>query len=255
MDHKYIQSMLTANQCGICRRQEIDHTSEAVCECCSNKAIVNEDNPHNNGLEIFTIPGSSIKMLMCAVCIDKEIQGQQEIKNNAESRVRESNLSMQARLEEVKHSIIERSDIFNAKLPSLIEICKSVDTDETVENKTFRKAELISDLFHHLTGVITEANKVKDNAIGLQRATQAELNILASQLKIEEREKLKLQDINYKPTAPKLVKTRVPKFDKTELYKYASEMGIPPSTLQTMASKRKCSVKEAAEILKGMLNL
>jgi hypothetical protein len=244
MDHKYIQSMLTANQCGICKRPEIDHSDSATCECCSNTGEIN----------IFTIPNTTVKMLMCASCIDKEIQGQELLRANADKRVIESNLSMQARLEEVKHSIIERSDIFNAKLPSLIEICKSVDADETIENKTFRKAELISDLFHHLTGVITEANKVKDNAIGLQRATQAELNILASQLKIEEREKLKLQDINYKPAAPKLVRaTRTPKFDKTELYKYASEMGIPPSTLQTMASKRKCSVAEAAKILKEML--
>jgi hypothetical protein len=254
MDHKYIASMLTANQCGICRRQEIDHTSEAVCECCSNKAIVNEDNPHNNGLEIFTIPGSSIKMLMCASCIDKEIQGQAEIKSNAESRVRESNLSMQAKLDEIKHTIIERSDIFNAKLPSLIEISNSVDTDETVTNKTFRKAELILDLFNHLKGVIIEANRVKDTATNLQRASQSELNQLASQLRQEERDRLKIADINYKPTAPKLVRAqRTPKFDKQELYKYATEMGIPPSTLQTMASKRKCSVAEAAKILKEML--
>lgn len=252
MDHKYIQSMFSPNTCGICKRAELDHTDTATCECCSNIGP----------MEIFTIPNTTVKMLMCPVCIEKEIVGQKELKENAENRIQESNLSMQQRLEQVKHEIIQQSDIFNAKIPSLIEIQASVDADDSIpaDQKTFAKARAILDLFNHLKSVIIEANKVRDTALNIQRASQSELNTLASQLRQEERDKLKLQDITYKLTVPRLIKTanKVPrkikvKFDLDELNRYATELQVPSSAIATMATKRGCTVAEAATILKGML--
>lgn len=251
MDHKYIQSMLSSDdKCGICKRPALDHSNNAICECCSNMGEMN----------LFTIPNSSVKMLMCPNCIEKEIKGQAEIKLNAEKRINEHNLSMTARLEQVKHEILDRTDIFNAKIPSLIEIQSAIDSDDTIpsERKTFAKAEAILGLFNHLKSVIIEANKVKETATNVQRSAQSELNQLASQLRQEERDKLKLQDINYKPSPPKLAsKIRAPrasKVDMVEVNKYAAELQVPPTSLLVMIKKRGCSPTEAARILKEMLS-
>ena len=92
-----------------------------------------------------------------------------------------------------------------------------------------------------------------------QKAIQVYLNQLANTLRVEEREKIKLTDINYKPTAtkittPKPVKTSAKKIDKVELRKYAAELGVSEFTLQMVVVSKNLTVEAAANILRRSIN-
>lgn len=239
MDHSFQPSLTDHTKCARCHYAELDHSDTATCEACGNTAKC----------DLFT------DMLLCKECIDKEIIAINNYQTADKQQARYNN-SIQSQLERVKHEIIERTDIFNANIPSLISISDAIDADDRIENKTFAKANAILDLFNHLKTVIFDANRVREQAINVQRAAQAELNLLSSKLRAEEREKLKLSDLNYKPAAPKLSKPKLikkPKFDKAEIKKYAAELGIPEYNLQVMVVKRGCTVEEAAKILREML--
>src|ERR1043165_4495088 len=105
------------------------------CECCPTtreflKSIKLD-------LELFTIPGSTVKMWMCPSCKNKEAQLQKESHANADNRVAESNSQAKNAIEQAKalDSAIQLStDIFNAKTVAIIDIKNAIDTDESITN-------------------------------------------------------------------------------------------------------------------------
>lgn len=241
MDHTFQPIYDNPTKCARCSYAELDHSDTATCEECGNTSRVDE----------------WCGMLMCAECINKD---KMALAEHQAPEKQEQRLSLSAQLERAKHEIIERADVFNADIPSLVAIQDAIDIDDTIppEQKTFKKAEATLELFNHLKNVIFEINQTRDRAINVQRAAQQDLNQFASKLRIEEREKLKLSDLNYKPVSPKLSKpkaVRKPKFDKAEIKKYALELGVPEYNLQTMVIRRGCTVEEAAKILKEMLGV
>lgn len=250
MNHSFISSQLDSAKCARCSYDEISHTNRATCECCSNSGEMN----------------IAFGMLLCESCADKERALQTEHKANEQNRVLEYNKTVSERLAEIKandNGIELRTDIFNAKMASIVEIKSLIESDSTLseQEKVFKIAETLKMRHEHLSGVIFRAKNEIVESGNEQRAIQVELNLLSNKLRQEERDKLKLSDINYQPSKPKLIKPRAPsvkKFDKSELKKFAQMLqaeGLPATeqSLQVIVARRNCTVADAARILKEML--
>lgn len=232
MNHSFQASITGVDKCARCSRAQLDHTDLATCECCSN---VGPMDIHET-------------MLMCPDCVAKEKAAW------AESQKPEN---IQKRLNEIRvidNTIQVHTDIFNAETVAIEEIRKLIEADSSIENKHFKLAEIITERYKQFSRVIFD----KQNEISVlntkQKAIQARLNDLAIKLRSDERERLKLQDLQYKPTAPakpKPIKTNGKvKYDNAELMKYAQEANLPMAALQMICVQKNMSPKDAAEFMK-----
>ena len=158
----------------------------------------------------------------------------------------------------IDSTIQVRTDLFNAATTAIMDLKKSIDDDTSVTNKPFTLASTLKDRFEHYKNVVFELNEKIVEAGNHQKAIQIYLNNLANQLRAEEREKLRLSDISYKPTPPKSGVKKISttqtgkkgKIDKAELRKFASELGISEFTLQMVVVQKGISVADAAFLLK-----
>lgn len=233
MNHSFTPSQIDSTKCNLCKRGVIDHTDMATCECCSNIGK----------MEVF------MTMLMCPECVAKEKALQIERKNGEDTRVS----SLLERAKTIDYSIQVKEDIFNAETISIAEIKKAIDEDGNIPNKTYTLAESVLDRINHFQTVIFEKQAEITEEGNKQRAAQSYLNQLVSQLRIEEREKLKLKDLSYKPTE---TKTKVKKietkkgFDKHELVKWANSVDIPLAAFQMVCVAKNMNPEQAAEHFK-----
>lgn len=230
------------------------------CECCPvTRDSLREMEPKQDLTNKFG-------MWLCPSCLDKETKAQAENMKpeNQERRVAEMNAtlsinSMLDRAKQIDNSITVRTDVFNAATVAIVDVFKSIDADASVENKPLAKAQFMLERFNHFKTVIFELNEKVVEATTQQRAYQQQLNVIANQLRQEERDRLKLADINYKPSTPKISKPRAtsekiskPKFDKAELKRVAAEMNITEFTLQMVCTSKNMSPVEAGAFLKKM---
>ena len=160
---------------------------------------------------------------------------------------------------EVDATIQVRTDLFNAATVAIIDIKKSIDENIEITNKPYALAEALKERFEHHRNVVFELQQQVVEATNHQRAIQTYLNNMANQLRAEEREKLHLQDINYKPAPVKIptVKTvttkqtsKKTKIDKTELREAAKRLGIAEFNFQMICISKGIGVSEAELILK-----
>lgn len=164
-----------------------------------------------------------------------------------------------AEAKQIDDGVQVRTDLFNAATVAIMELKKSIDEDATITNKPFALASALKDRFIHFKQVVFELNQQIIDAGNQQKAIQSYLNTLANQLRAEEREKLRIADINYRPapmkspTVKKVGTTQTnkkTKIDKTELRKFAGELGVSEFTLQMIVVQKGITVAEAAMILK-----
>jgi hypothetical protein len=153
-----------------------------------------------------------------------------------------------------------REDLFNAATVAIVDLKKIIDENPVITNKPYALAEELRNRFETFKKAIFVANEKIIEATNHQKAIQVYLNNLANQLRQEEREKLKLADINYKPGLVKPIKTasapkiRKPKFDKAELAKYAKELGVSEFTLQMVCVAKGIPVETAANQLRKSIS-
>lgn len=246
MNHVFIPSRIDPLACAACKKSEVDHGNEAHCEACE----------YIGPCDLF------MATLMCPNCIDKEKLAQVEIDRTANERVAklESDRIDKVKLEqahEIDASVKIRTDLFNASTVSIVELKKTIDEDSTIENKQFKLAEELDKRFHHLRTVLFNMDEERLKLASEQRAIQVYLNTLAGQLRQDERDKLKLQDITYQPKTVIIKKPKAPskkKIDKVELRKYAAELGVSEFTLQMVVVSKGLTVAEAAEQIKASLD-
>ena len=230
--------------CAVCKKDAIAHTDMAVCDCCPNVGPVE--------IRYGT-------MVMCADCWTKEQALQ--LNNNTPAKQAERVDSMNAAIEASRAqdaSIEVRTDIFNAATVAIVELKSAIDNDPAITNKPYALATELTTRFEHFKTVIFQKNQEIIDAANQQKAIQVYPNNLSNSLRAEEREKLKLSDINYKPGAPKVknvtpraIKTSgTKKLDKAELRKYASELGIPEYTLQMLVVSKGITIESAANMLR-----
>lgn len=158
-----------------------------------------------------------------------------------------------------------KTDIFNAKTAAIKDIKDAIDADEAITNKPYALAEFLKNRYTHLKTVIFEQNQIIIDAGNEQKAIQVYLNELANKLRAEEREKLKIADINYQPSAAKISKPKAiknitttttakkTKFDKVELRKAALALGVSEFTLQMVAVQKGCTISEAVDSIKASI--
>lgn len=205
-------------------------------------------------------PLHSKAMWFCDECYNIEIDAQvNKVKADIAKRTDNPVNTIIAQTRSLDASIQVRTDLFNAATTSIVTLKAAIDTDESIENKPFELALQLKDRFNHFKQVVFEMNQKIVEAGNEQKAIQVYLNQLANTLRVEEREKLKIQDINYKPGTvkiekPKAVKSSARKIDKVELRKYAAELGVSEFTLQMVVVSKGLTVEAAANILRRSIN-
>lgn len=244
MNHTFVESHDGTDKCAKCKFTLLAHGKEAICDCCPNRGIV--EIRYGN-------------MLMCSDCWNKEqsLHAENMKPENQQARVDAMHNAMEAS-RKLDASVEVRSDLFNAATVSIVELKKLIDDNPTITNKPYALAETLTERFSHFKQVIFDANENIINATNNQKAIQVYLNNLANSLRVEEREKLKLADINYKPGAIKPVKTVTAvktrkastKLDKKELDKYAKELGVSAFTLQMLCVSQGITPEMAANKLR-----
>lgn len=246
MNHSFKSSIINKDKCVLCSYDEKSHGPNAECECCP---AIGEVNIYKG-------------MLMCSDCQAKEVelttlnstpqaQAERVIAVNADANKNQQVNQVIARSQDIDNSIELRTDIFNAETIAICDLRDAIESDESITNKNFALASELDKRYKHLKDVIFGlTQKVVDEA-NRQKAIQVYLNGLANSLRAEEREKLKLNDISYKPKEikpikAKSIKTTSKKIDKVELRKVASELGVSEFTLQMLIVAKGCSIEEAA---------
>lgn len=208
-------------------------------------------------------------MWFCDECWKKELEAQAENMSPENVAIRLNELEKRntekdkmnetlRQAQMIDNSIQVKTDLFNAATVSIIELKNSIDSDDTVTNKPYTLAKELMDRFTHFKSTIFELNQRIIEAGNQQKAIQVYLNQLANTLRVEEREKLKIADISYKPTAtkissPKPIKVST-KLNKVELRKYAAELGISEFTLQMIVVQKGITVDAAAKMLRVSIN-
>ncbi len=214
-------------------------------------------------------------MYMCPSCRDKEMALSAKNAAGATKRVSDMKLehasqSNQDTIDERKeiHKIAKeipvegeiqvRTDIFNAKTISIIEMKRIIDDDDSItESKHFALAKQLKAKFLHLRKTLFDVDEARVSITSEQRSIQTYLNELSLRLRTEERDEIKAGDMSYQPAVPKLVKNQTPKvkkpkFDKAELKRLSAEIDVPEFTLQTICVAKNIQPAEAAKLLKGL---
>lgn len=146
-----------------------------------------------------------------------------------------------------------QTDIFNAKMQSIHDVQKAIEADPNVENKNYMVAQVIAERYKHLNGLIHDVDVQKTEYETEQRALQTFYNDLSKKLRTEEREKIKLQDITYKPietVAKKKKEDKPKKWDKTGVAAAALKYKVPEQLIQMTCSANDITVEAAVMKLK-----
>lgn len=249
MNHQFTPSILDSTRCATCKFQAIAHTDSATCDSCTNVGPV--ELRYGN-------------MLMCASCWSKEkLDDTTRMSPEAQAaRVAEYQQTIE-KSRVIDNSISVKSDLFNAETVSIVSLKEAIDGDDTIINKPFALAtELMNRIQIHKKAIF-ENNQDTMDRTNKQRAIQSYINTLSNQLRLEEREKLKIADINYQPTAPKVIKpksisTKKPKIDKDELALVVNQLnaeGIAANIflVTQMTIMHNCSVTEAGSRIRLMV--
>ena len=204
-------------------------TNQKTCEICEEEKVL--------------IRYSA--MMMCAQCMQKEIQLEKDNEAKADERVADMHKQDDIRLAEtlsnqlkIDTSIEVDTDLFNAETVSIVDMKAAIEADDSIENKTlelFTRLKARHDRFQERIFARNKANTAEASA---QRTIQQYFNEFAGKLREDEREKLKLADLSYQPKAPpKPKKAKTPKkkkYDREELATVAEQTGVAASTIQAM---------------------
>jgi hypothetical protein len=256
MKHSFKPSQLDADKCLECRYNELAHSDSAECEACT----------YIGPCEIFKYHTGKTSLLCPKHYEEEEIADSiayqapelqearlQASRNNnhspAISLIEESN--------KIDQSIQLISDLFNAHTKSIVEITQAIDSDESIQNKPFTKAETVFNRVKHFQQILFDAKQAQIDAENAIRAGQVYLNEIAKQLRQEERDKIRVEDISYPAKTPKVARakststgTKKPvkaKLDFVEVNKYAAKVGLDGNVLHMRMIKFNCSALEAAK--------
>jgi hypothetical protein len=203
-------------------------------------------------------------MWFCADCWESEVK-------HKEANIVE--VQQVNTLHKVEHNVLEasrvldsavnvRQDIFNAATIAIVDIEKAIDDDASITNKPYAKSEMIMERWRHFQEVGIKQREALLETENIIKAHQVRMLGMANTLRAEEREKLKISDINYNPSKVKSIKTvksistkgttKKPKISKEEIRKVASELGMSEFTV-TMIVTQKGTLEEAKAHLIKML--
>jgi hypothetical protein len=200
-------------------------------------------------------------MFQCDECHAKDMAHNSPEAQEARGQAYKQEQSILAEAKAIDDSIQVRSDLFNAATVAIVDIKKAIDADESITNKPYKLAETLKARFEHFKNIVFDLNQQLVEAGNQQKAIQVYLNNLANTLRAEEREKLKIADINYKPNqvksptvkSIKTVGTTNKKATKAEIKKAANELGIPEFTLASFTLMSGGNLEVAVAKIKASL--
>lgn len=160
----------------------------------------------------------------------------------------------------VDTTIKVKTDYFNAETKSIIDIEKEINADESIEikDKPMELGRRILADFTHKRNVLfnfdQSYHKERDNKTSELRSYQTYLNDFANRVSKEERDRIGLKDLSYKPLppkAPKIPRVKKKKFNKKELKEYSDKLGGNVEyLLQGLCVQKNITVEEAYLIVK-----
>lgn len=241
MDHAFVASFTDVTKCAKCTFTEDKHRDDAVCDSCPNTGKLN---PLGD-------------LALCRECLDKEMQ---TIREHQSPEKQEQRMEIHNHVVEMSRnydaSIRVATDLFNANTTAIVDLKKAIDDDANIpaDQKNFKLAEVLMERFNKHKAVIFQLQQSIVAEGSSQRAIQVYLNNLANKLQAEEREKLKIADINYKPEVvkeikPKVTKPKVAKATKAEIKEAATLLGIGEYMVVMTMTAKGCDLQEAVRIL------
>lgn len=256
MNHSFQPSIIDSSKCKMCKRPEQDHGPNAQCEVCEKTG----DCVDVNGI------------LMCPSCLENELSSSANKSNGKEQPFTGESKTYQTTEAGVIKSIADsvrdmdsrlsgKPEFFNAETISIEEIKNQLNEDSTITNKRFELAKIVHQRIVDFEKALFDVRQKEFELSDRQQAGRVYLNNLANQLTSEEREKVRLKDINYPVTQPKLQTHKAPstksKSNKEELREAAAKYGIDASAIQTVCVARNLSIDAAIELMKktGMIKV
>lgn len=237
-DHPFILGG-DPEKCVRCRRSEMDHSDLAACEACTNVG------PCMLYLN---------KIFLCEECYDKEMEHQSPEKQEERVRIyRETVINLSA---EIDSQVKITPNIFNAETISIGEIADAINADASVENKKAMLFEAVHSRYVNFKQVLLGIEQDRQDTMVKIRASYQYLVELSNKLTNEEREKYRLQDLNYKPnqvvvkSSPGTPRSKS-KFSKAALVEASNTSGIPMPILQTLCVRFNCTPEEAVNRFKN----
>lgn len=252
MNHTFIASSVDANKCAKCKFTKHQHGDNAVCDAC----------PHTGKLEAFG------DLALCRDCMAKEIKialdyqrpELQEARLAAHKQMEADTLRMSR---EIDNSLELSPDLFNADTVAIEELRKAIDADDSipVDKKNLALATELKTRFDKHKQVIFQKQEEIKQEYNSQKAIHQYLNTLSNKLTMEERTKLQIENINYKPTP---VTIRTPKINKpkglskseikTQVKHYANLLGEGYEfMIHTIMTSKGKSPEEAYQWIKKSL--
>lgn len=216
------------------------------CETCWNKEMKTIVDHENQARQVLSIPSQSH-------------QSTPQISVRTPAPIAINSVLREAA--EIDQKVEVRADLFNAATKSIIELKAAIEADSSITNKPYALAEALKARFEHHKTVVFDLNQKLVEAGNQQKAIQIYLNTLANTLRAEEREKLKISDISYKPAPPKAIKvakspgttTTKKKIDKKEVREAAARLGVSEFMVQMIVVQKGITVAEAETLLKASI--
>jgi hypothetical protein len=251
-NHEFTPIMGMEHKCAVCQHNANTH---GACECC----------PNNDHLVKFKT------MMMCPDCYNKEKSLTQLSEATANDRldaerirstevIKVNEVLQEARL--VDDGIQIRTDIFNAETVAINDLKSAIMADSSIENKPYALAEELKRRFEHYKTVVFDLNQKVAEVGNQQKAIQVYLNTMANTLRAEERERLKIADINYTPKPvklisdkPKSIKTRsaAKVLDKDALKAAAKQLGVSEFMIQMLVVSKGITIDMAVKQIAASL--
>jgi hypothetical protein len=169
-----------------------------------------------------------------------------------------SPISINAVLKESKSiddSIRSALDVQVALPISILNIKEAINKDESIENKPFAYANAVHEHIVKLKMVVFDLNKTMNEKNEEIKNSVILLNNLANSLREEERAKLRLTDITYKPAKVKQfkpAKVTINKIDKKTIRELCKNTGVSEITLRAVMVARNLTPQGAIDYIKNI---
>lgn len=253
--HNFKAGTIDATKCVHCKRTNDMHS----CDVCGNPEVAVQLKYGN--------------MLMCGVCTETEERLEKENNSPANISARVNTATAEVinaqeiilKSRAIDASIEIDSDVFNAETTPILELKKAIDENTEITNKPYALAEELKTRFEKFQSAIFEREKQNMEDRTKQRAIQSYMNQLANSLRAEEREKLKIQDMNYQPKPVKShtvkpIKTSgtaspsTRKSTKADVEKFSKEYSIPAHMIAMLMVAKGIPAEDAARQIKKSID-
>lgn len=200
----------------------------------------------------------AVNLFMCESCREKQRMYEETLLTTETDRIAATEAIYNARNLDSRIKI--STDIFNAKTVAIHKIKEEIDANPVYVNKHFELAKFLNERFQILSTVIFEKSKEIVEGESEQRAIQIYYNELGKRLREEERNSLRIKDLQYKPLEP--VKVLKPKKEKVAIKTYdaalikeaALKFGVLENIVRIFCIQKNIEPMEAAELVKKVLD-